>query len=160
MFVFLFLFVFVFFCLFLFVFFCMSHPSHEHTRLTESQPNQTIHNQIKLILTWVNPTQPNQTQLNQTKPKPNQTQQYKPKMTKQNSTNNQSKPFHSEPKWNMTKTKWNCLEVLCNSWTDPYLFKIFCWRSKMSKIVCNSWAQKKNHILCNVHRLAFIFKLP
>ena len=36
-------------CLFVCLFFCMSHPSHEHTRLTESQPNQRIHNQTKLI---------------------------------------------------------------------------------------------------------------
>ena len=83
----------------------MSHPSHGHTRLTESQPNQTYHNQTKPILTRLNQTQPNQTQLNQTKPKTNQTQQYKPKLTKQNSTKNQAKPFHSEPSWNMTKTK-------------------------------------------------------
>ena len=37
----------VFFCLFVFV----SHPNHGNTRLTESQPNQTIHNQTRLILT-------------------------------------------------------------------------------------------------------------
>ena len=33
-------------CFFLYVFFCLFHPQDEHTRLTESQTNQTIHNQI------------------------------------------------------------------------------------------------------------------
>ena len=53
---------FLFVCLFVF----LSHPNHGHTRLTESQPNQTIHNQTKLILTRLNQTQPNQA--NPTKP--------------------------------------------------------------------------------------------
>ena len=56
--------VLIFFFSFLFV--CLSHPRYEHTKLTESQPNQTIHNQTKLILTRLNQTQPNQT--NSSKP--------------------------------------------------------------------------------------------
>ena len=61
--------VIMFFC------FCLSHPNHGNTRLTESQQNQSVPNQNKLILTKLNQTQPNQAQLNQTKPKtkPNST---------------------------------------------------------------------------------------
>ena len=53
-----------------------------------------------LGLTKQNQTQPNQTKLNQTK-----LNYFIPKLTRQNSTNNQAKPFYSETKRNMTRTK-------------------------------------------------------
>ena len=55
-------------CKFTYLFVVMSYPGFEHTRLTESQPNHTIHKQIKLILTRLNQTQPNQTKIKKTKP--------------------------------------------------------------------------------------------
>ena len=54
-------------CKFTYLFVVMSYPGFEHTRLTESQPNHTIHKQIKLILTRLNQTQQNQTKIKQTK---------------------------------------------------------------------------------------------
>ena len=47
---------------FVFLFFVsLFHPRYDHTRLTESEPNQTINKQTKLIFTRLNWNQPNQT---------------------------------------------------------------------------------------------------